>query len=209
MTSLHYWAQSSFVLTVTVCLLYDLTQSNVTHDTSVWLAGYKVFFLVMSVRSLARYGLLELSAILGSTRQLQYSSLCTTSKGEVFAAYREKRLSESQKPDTFNSNCQTYEQHHAWTGPDLIQCGQRDTAPVYWSSFVTLLIIYNTAHLALSPLPDTSALFFGAPAFVIYSMIVKTINIFLHATWFYLMIMTILVVTSLPIFEFGKKVVFS
>lgn len=151
-------------------LTFALTQGDLTPGNSIWLAGYKVIFLVAAVKSVTMYLNLELNVLFERTRQLQCSALSTTSKGEVFALYREESLSNPNRTE--------------------VRCGERgfgrgarmlpnpydphDPAPVFWCTFTAFLVLYNTAHLVLTPLEYATPLFFGTPAYVLYWGAVRT-----------------------------------
>lgn len=130
-----------------VYLSYDLAWGDLMPRNSIWLAGYKVVFLVVDVKSVTLYVCLELKTILERTKQLQWPALSTTSKGEVLALYREERLSESDSAEAryskraFGHRKQILSDTH----------DQYNPAPVFWCSFMAFLVLYNTAQLALVP----------------------------------------------------------
>lgn len=189
MALLCHWSRFVFLYTSTIYLLHELAYTYVTEENTLWLAGYQLIFFVISVRSLIGCFGSELCAILQSIRELQYSSLCTTSQGEAFAFYRERKLSSCNNSDLSGEQdpIRLY----------FTQCGQQNTATVFWPTVVSLMIIYNTVHLTLSPLPETSPLFFGAPAFVIYLITYKIISIFVHEFCCHVVITALLIFRSL------------
>lgn len=152
-------------------LTFALTQGDLTPGNSIWLAGYKVVFLVAAVKSATTYLSLELNTLFERTRQLQCPALSTTSKGEMFALYREESVTNPR-------NCTE------------VRCSERgfglpnpydphDPAPVFWCTFTAFLILYNTAHLVLTPLEYATPLFFGTPAYVLYWGAVRTTQMML------------------------------
>lgn len=153
-----------FLFISIVYLSYDLARGDLTPRNSIWLAGYKVIFLIAAVKSVTSYVCLELNTLLERTRQLQCSALSTTSKGEVLALYREERLSDSDSAEARYSK-------QAFGHGEQIPFNPHDQynpAPVFWCSLMSFLVLYNTAHLALVPFSYTSPLFFGTPAYVLY-----------------------------------------
>ena len=159
-----------------LALSYDLALGTVTPGNAMWFAGYKVIFLVAAVKSITSYVCMKLNGLLEMARQLQYSALSTTSKGEVFALYREERTcaSDNTTPVRYTKAACGYKQRILFNPHD-----RYDPPPVFWCTFTTFVILYNTAHLALVPLSCTSPLFFGAPACVLYWGIVRTSQILL------------------------------
>lgn len=150
-----------YLLSVCIAYLsYDLTLGTclARQRNSIWLAGYKVIFLVAAVKSLVSYVRLRLNILLDGTRRLQCSALSTTSKGEVLALYREERRAVPE-----NSRALGRAER-----PPFDPRERHRPASVFWCSLVAFSILYNTAHLALVPLSDTSPLFFGTPAYVLY-----------------------------------------
>lgn len=162
--SSYHGTRLYFLFISIVYLSYDLAWGDLTLRNSIWLAGYKVIFLVAAVKSVTSYVCLELNTLLERTRQLQYSALSTTSKGEVLALYREERLSASDTAE------ERYSKQAFGHGEQILfnPHDQYNPAPVFWCSLMSFLVLYNTAHLALVPLSYTSPLFFGTPAYVLY-----------------------------------------
>lgn len=156
-------------------LSYDLALGNLTSRNTIWFAGYKVIFLVAAVKSITSYLCMELNSLLEMTRQLQYSALSTTSKGEVFALYREERMSASDSAPVRYSKAAFESKQQILFNPH----DQYNPAPVFWCTLMTFLVLYNTAHLALVPLSYISPLFFGMPAYVLYWGIMRTTQIML------------------------------
>lgn len=146
---------SIFYFSYDVVARRDLTTTTTTTTgDETWLVAYKVIFLIAAVKSLASYVVLELDAMLERTRQLQYSALSTTSRGEALAQHREERWAERAFGHCERTLFNPQDRHN----PD----------PVFWCTLTGFLILYNTAHLALVPLSCTSPLFFGTPAHVLY-----------------------------------------
>ncbi|KAJ7983632.1 hypothetical protein DPEC_G00374860 [Dallia pectoralis] len=152
-----------------VYLLYDLTPGDLTQRNAAWLAGYKVLFLAAAVKSVTSYVCLELNAVVERTRQLQCSALSTTSKGETLALYREER-----RLDSVSASARYCKQ--AFGHVERIPFNPHDQyeqAPVFWCSLMTLLALYNTAHLLLVPMAYASPLFFGTPTYVLYRVALR------------------------------------
>lgn len=168
--SVPFQAVRIFILCITVLSLScDLATGELRENNSIWLCGYKVIFLVAAVKSLTSYVCLKRNTLLERTKQLQCTAVSTTSRGEVLALYREERrvradnandpyiqASERGKPILFNR----YDRYRP--------------APVFWCTLTSCLLLFNTAHLALLPLEYASPLFFGAPAFFIYWLTMRT-----------------------------------
>lgn len=155
-----------FLLFSMVCLAYDLELQGLLEGNIVWLSGYKVIFFVAAVRSLTSYLCLDLNTLLERTRQLQYSTLATTCKGEVLALYRE-----AKHCPTASNGAKEHHSMRAFGHGEQTQFTPHDkqrAAPVFWCSLMTVMVLYNTAHLALVPLSYTSPLLFGTPAFALY-----------------------------------------
>ncbi|KAE8277895.1 hypothetical protein D5F01_LYC24063 [Larimichthys crocea] len=168
---LHFLFLSLSILYFT----FALTQGDLTPGNSIWLVGYKVAFLVAAVKSTTTYLSLELSTLFERTRQLQCSALSTTSKGEMFALYREESLT--------NPNCTEVRCSERGFGRDarmlLNPYEPHNPAPVFWCTFTAFLVLYNTAHLVLTPLEYATPLFFGTPAYVLYWGAVRTTQMML------------------------------
>ena len=159
-----------------IWLSYDLARGGLTQRDEIWLAGYKIIFLISAVRSVTSYVFLELNTLLERTRQLQYSALSTTSKGEALALYREERLSSLASDEA----CSKRALGHCEEIPLLNPHDRYNPAPVFWCSVMGILVLYNTAHLALVPISYTSPLFFGTPAHVLYWVVLRTPQIVLR-----------------------------
>lgn len=145
-------------------LSYDLALGDLTPMDSVWLSGYKLIFLVAAVKSVTSYVCLELDTIVERTRQLQCSAVSTTSKGEALALHIEERLSQCDSTEV------RYSKRSFGHGDQILfhPHDQYNPPPVFWCSLTALLLLYNTAHLAIVPVSYTSPLYCGAPAFVLY-----------------------------------------
>lgn len=156
--------QLYFVSFSIVYLSYDLALGDLVAINSMWLAGYKLIFLAAAVKSVTSYVCLKLDTIVERTRQLQCSAVSTTSKGEALALHREERLSQVDSPEVRYSN-----RAFRHGGQILFHpYDQYNPPPVFWCTLVALLLLYNTAHLAIVPMSYTSPLFCGAPAYVLY-----------------------------------------
>lgn len=172
-----YQGTRLYLLSISIVYLsYDLAAwGNLPPRTSIWLTGYKVIFLIAAIKSVTSYIHLELNTLLERTRQLQHSTVATTSKGEVLALYKEERLSDS---DSIEARYSKQAFGHRNEIP-LNPYDRYNPAPVFWCCFMTVLVFYNTAHLALVPLSHTLPLFFGTPAYVFYWGAVRTTQIVL------------------------------
>lgn len=150
----------------------DLLGRGLTPSTSFWHTGYKVIFLVAGIRSVITHIDLEMNTLLEKTRQLQCSALSTTTRAEVLSLYREERLYD---PDALSYGEGTpLHVDNALTPHDNYNRG-----PVFWCSMITVLLIYNTAHLAMVPLSYTSPLLFGTPMYVLYWGAMRTAQMLL------------------------------
>lgn len=157
-----------FVFISVLYLTFELTREDLTRGNSIWLAGYKAIFAVAAFKSTTAYLRLELNALIERTRQLQCLALSSTSGGEVFALYREERLS---NPDGAEASCGERAFAHCERIPPE---PYGDPARVFWCTLTAFLVLYNTAHLVLTPSSHVSPLFFGTPAYVLYWGAVRT-----------------------------------
>lgn len=174
--TLRQGARLHFLSLSIVCLCYNLALWGLIEGNFVWLSGYKVMFLLAAVKSLTSYVCLELNTLLERTRQLQCSALATTCKGEVLAMYREEKLSASNSvQERYSKTAFGHDEQIQFTPHD-----QYNLAPVFWCSLMTVMVLYNTAHLALVPLSYTSPLLFGTPAYVLYWGAMRTTWIMLR-----------------------------
>ena len=142
----------------------DLLGWGLTPSNSFWHTGYKVIFLVAGIRSVISHVDLEMKTLLEKTRQLQCSALSTTTRGDVLSLYREERLYD---PDALNY------------GKGKPSHDDYNRGTVFWCSTITVLIIYNTCHLAIVPLSYTSPLLFGTPMYVLYWGAMRTAQMLL------------------------------
>lgn len=162
--------RANFIFVSILYLAFDLTQGDLTRGNSIWLAGYKAIFLAAAFKSTIAYLRLELNVLIERVRQLQCLALSSTSGGEVFALYREERLS---NPHRVEACCR----ERAFAHCERISWeSYGDPTRVFWCSLSAFLVLYNTAHLALTPLLYVSPLFFGTPAYVLYWGAVRTIR---------------------------------
>lgn len=158
-----------------VYLVHNLLREDPKLIDDAWSAGYKVLFIVAAVKSLLAFLHLHLTKLSEKARQLQYAALATTGKGEVLALYREERLADSVSLEQrYSKRALGHPKQIAFTPHD-----KYNPAPVFWCILVILLLVYNTAHLALVPLSHTSPLFFGTPAFAVYWGCLRLIQIML------------------------------
>lgn len=173
LSSSHQATRLYFIFMSMVYLSYDLRRGGLTQRN--WLTGYKIIFLVATVKSIVSYVHLELNTLLERTRQLQSSALSTTTKGEVFALYREERLSDHSAESRYSKQALGHGEQILFNPYD-----QHQPPPVFWCSLMMLLILYNTAHLALVPLSYISPLLFGTPAYMLYWVAMRTSQMMLQ-----------------------------
>lgn len=173
--SLRQGTRLHLLLFSIVYLSYDLALWGLLEGDFVWLSGYKVILLVAAVKSFTSYAGLEVNTLLARTRHLQCSALATTCQSEVLALYREDKLSAS------NIAKERYSKTAFGLGEQIPfnPYDQHNPAPVFWCSLVAVMVLYNTAHLALVPLSCTLPLLFGTPAYVLYWGAMRTTSIML------------------------------
>lgn len=147
-------------------LVYNLGL-NEERDATVglWLAGYKLFFLLAGVKSLGSYVYTHLTSAAQLTRDMQRFALATTSGNRVFAIHYEDRLvnGATEYVSLLSQNrtpCDFAEEK---------ECSH----PLFWCMFFAALLMYNTVHLAAVPLGNAEPLLFGAPLYCILWRITK------------------------------------
>lgn len=159
-----------------VYAIHSLARDELQPQRDSWLTGYKILFVVAAVKSLLSYTHLRLFSLSEQAKKLQFATLATTGNGDELALSREDRFSKTVDTDTRRTarGCD-YKNHVVFTPYD-----RSNPAPVFWSSFAIVLLVYNTIHLALTPSTHVTPLFFGTPAFVGYWGVVRLLQILLH-----------------------------
>lgn len=157
-----------------VHLPYDI--ESLSNGDFQWLLGYRLMFAAAALRAALSYVHTELTASIDNVRRMQHLALSNTTKGEVVALYREKRLSLSELAD---DNRRRYGKR-AFGQCEEIPFNPYDrynAPPAFWCAFTTILLLYNTGHLALTHISDGKSLIFGAPALMLYWGLVRSVQI--------------------------------
>lgn len=159
-----------------VYAVHSLASADQQSPRDPWVTGYKIFFVVAAAKSALSGAHLRLFSWSEQAEKLQYATLATTANGEELALSREDRFSKAVSSDTRRASRDCHSKKRA----DIAPCDRFDPVPVFWPSFAIALLLYNTIHLALSPMSHVAPLLFGAPAFVGYWGVVRLVDILLR-----------------------------
>ncbi|KAK2812870.1 hypothetical protein Q5P01_000947 [Channa striata] len=116
--------------------------------------------------SAASYTRMKLNALVEKARRTQLLALSTTGRSEALALHREKRL--SQAPAGLEGSRYSKRSFGQLEEIPFHLYDRYTEAPVFWYVLAASALLYNTIHLALTPLAHAAPLFFGAPTYVMY-----------------------------------------
>lgn len=157
----------------TLYLIYKVGHEVSQQTLDYWVIGYRLIFLVAGVRAIISHVSLELNTFLDTARELHYSVLSTSTNSEVLAHYREGRLTH---PDTGGTSCIRLTDRYGEL-TSLNPYNSESLLSVFWCTLVSILLVYNTFHLILAPLADLTPLLFGAPAYLMWHGLSRTVRI--------------------------------
>lgn len=147
-------------------LFHALTAQELPLGGCVWLIGYKVIFTMASLRAAVSYACMELNDLIERARRTQLLALSNTGRSDALALHREKRLSEAPAGAVHERySRRSFGQLEEIPFHLYDRCNE---APVFWCVLTASVLLYNTIHLALTPLAHITPLFFGAPTYVMY-----------------------------------------
>ncbi|KAK2829939.1 hypothetical protein Q5P01_017870 [Channa striata] len=149
-----------------IALAYNRRDAAAAAGGCAWLIGYKVILVAASLRAAASYTRMKLNALIEKARRTQLLALSTTGRSEALALHREKRL--SQVPAGLEGSRYSKRSFGQLEEIPFHLYDRYTEAPVFWCVLASSALLYNTIHLALTPVEHVAPLFFGAPTYVMY-----------------------------------------
>lgn len=166
-----------FSLTTVACLASLCVWDDTIFFRLNWITGYKILLLIAALQPLIAYTYFKMNMTLETIRELQYATLSTTSKGDALALFREERMVESNCIQGMKTSHDR--QTPVLTGKVLFTPqDQYDPPSIFWCTYTSVFVLYNTLHLFMVPLSYIWPLVFGTPAFMLYLSIIRTFQIF-------------------------------